>query len=373
MIKIREVEDKDLIPLADFLPRGFPTTTKEFWVQLFDFWWTSNPAYTPQIPRGWVLENDTTLVGFIGNIPVKFQVSGSGRIAVASNSWYVDPSVRGIFSLRLFQEYLKQKGASLFLFKEEDDENVMGILSRYKFEEHILPLSQKEYWYILDKKKVDTVIFKFLFTRKLPKVSELGELYKRIGFLIIAYLYQKPLIKEEVLLEEAYASSLCTSCDDAFSRLWEPHLKSCDITLSRDTKTLNWLYFSSARSYRRVVIQCHRLSDKTLAGYMVFDFLRFNMTGAENMMLTDMCIEHDDPRVLASLTSFAIDFGKQNNAVLLTVWANSPETEKYFRSTFTMRKAAHHYRYIRFSDAETMHSGKDTHGTVCLPMIYPPQ
>ena len=109
----------------------------------------------------------------------------------------MDPSVRGIFSLRLFQEYIKQKGASLFLFKEEDDENVMSILSRYKFEEHILPRSQKEYWYILDKKKVDTVIFKFLFTRKLPKVSELGELYKRIGFLIIAYLYQKPVISGE--------------------------------------------------------------------------------------------------------------------------------------------------------------------------------
>jgi hypothetical protein len=113
--------------------------------------------------------------------------------------------------------------------------------------------------------------------------------------------------------------------------------------------------------------------DKTLAGYMVFDFIRFKMTDVENMILADICIEHDDPRVLASLTSFAIELGKQNNAALLSVWANSPETEKYFRSTFTMRKAAHHYRYIRFSDADTMHSGSDTHGTACLPMIYPPQ
>jgi len=69
MIKVREVEDRDLLPLAEFLPRGFPLTTKDFWVQVFDFWWTSNPAYSPQIPKGWVLENDTTLVGFIGNIP----------------------------------------------------------------------------------------------------------------------------------------------------------------------------------------------------------------------------------------------------------------------------------------------------------------
>ena len=38
---------------------------------------------------------------------------------------------------------MKQKGASLFLFKEEDDENVMSILSKYKFEEYILPRLKK--------------------------------------------------------------------------------------------------------------------------------------------------------------------------------------------------------------------------------------
>jgi len=76
MIKLREVQDEDLLPLTEFLPRGFPFTTKDFWLHRFKMWWTANPAYTPQFPRGWVLENDSTLVGFIGNIPVKFLVRG---------------------------------------------------------------------------------------------------------------------------------------------------------------------------------------------------------------------------------------------------------------------------------------------------------
>ena len=74
-------------------------------------------------------------------------------------------------SIRLFKEYLKQSDVALFLFKEEDDENVMSILSRYKFEEHILPRSQKEYWYILDKKGGYSH-FQILIYQKTPQSSE---------------------------------------------------------------------------------------------------------------------------------------------------------------------------------------------------------
>jgi hypothetical protein len=217
------------------------------------------------------------------------------------------------------------------------------------------------------------VSIKFLFTTRLPKIAELPELCKRLGLLIRAYIYQKPLIKVGSLPEEAYTSSLCTLCDDAFSRLWESYRNTHDISLSRDTKTLNWLYFSSARSAKRVVIQCHRSRDKTLAGYMVFDLIRMKISKVNNMQQADICIENDDPQVLASLTSFAIELGKQNNAALLIVWGNSPETETYFRSTITMRRTVQHYRYVRFSNRDEMNSDRNNHDNVCLPMIYPAQ
>jgi hypothetical protein len=87
MTTLREIEEKDLVPLADFLAgefpfsvaKGFPYTTREFWLSLFELWWKNNPAYTPQFPRGWLLENDTIPVGFIGNIPVKFLISGEKK------------------------------------------------------------------------------------------------------------------------------------------------------------------------------------------------------------------------------------------------------------------------------------------------------
>lgn len=373
MVTVREVEEKDIIPLAEFLPRGFPYTTKEFWVPLFALWWNSNPAYTDQFPKGWVLEHNASIVGFIGNIPVKFSIRGVVHIAAVANSWYVDPSVRGLSSLKLFNEYLKQKSASLFLFKRGDDEQVLKILSRYQFEEYILPESQKEYVYVILKRKAGLIFRDFLFKNRIPTFPELGELCKQAGFFVFAYLYQKSVIRGFVVPGETYTSSLCTSCDDSFSKIWEPSMNSCKVALSRDTKTLNWLYFSSARANKRVVIQCHRSRDKTLAGYMVFDIQRMNSSGEGIMNLMDMCIEHNDPQILASLTSFAIETGKQNNAALLVVWADSPEADTYFRSTFTIRMNTQHYRYIRFAEPSGMNSGRDHYRTVCPPMIFPPQ
>ncbi len=372
MIKIREVEAKDLLPLAEFLPRGFAYTTKEFWTARFEMWWAANPAWTPQFPRGWVLENDGALVGFIGNIPVKFLIFGQERIAAASSSWFVDPSIRGMASLRLFNEFLKQKSASLFLFKAED-EQLMQFLSRYHFEEYILPKSRKEYVYILNKNHVFFNFSKFIFSKNIPKIADLPELYRRFWFLLLGYMFQRPVERPDASTGKAYVSSICTSCDDAFSPLCGHFLKSCNVALSHDTSTLNWLYFPKARWFKRVVIQCRRSADNSLAGYMVFDIERNNTSEPGNMRLMEMFLADDNPGVLASLTTCAIETGKKNNAALLVVFANTAETDKYFKSTFLLRRAARHFRYLKFSDTAEMRPASDNYGYVCPSLIYPPQ
>ena len=191
--------------------------------------------------------------------------------------------------------------------------------------------------------------------------------------LFLSYLYQKPILRRGTLRSKAYISSLCTCCDDSFSTIWEPYLNIFDVSLSRDMKTLNWLYFSSARLNKRVVIQCYRSRDKTLAGYMVFDVQRVKSSDEGSMYLIDMCVENNDPNILASLTSFAIEIGKQNDAAMLVLWANGPVTDTYFRNTFTLRRSARHYRYIRISDNPDMRLILLNHSNVCPTMIFPPQ
>jgi hypothetical protein len=98
-------------------------------------------------------------------------------------------------------------------------------------------------------------------------------------------------------------------------------------------------------------MQCRRKSDKTLAGYMVFDIQRVKPSDEGTLYLMEMCIENDNPEVLASLLSFAIETGKKNRVSLLMVWANSQKTEEYFKKTFSLKRAAMKPRYFRFTDA----------------------
>jgi hypothetical protein len=100
---------------------------------------------------------------------------------------------------------------------------------------------------------------------------------------------------------------------------------------------------------------------------MVFDILRKKTSDAAMMQLMDMCLEKHDPQVLASLLAFAIKIGKLHNAALLAVWADSQETDMFFRRNFTLRMNAQQHNFIRFSDIH------DENLTVCPSMIAPPR
>jgi hypothetical protein len=371
MITVREVAEKDLVVLAEYLPRQLPfkNTTKETWVRRFQIWWALNPAFVSHLPRGWVLEKETSLVGFIGNIPVKFLISGEEKTAVAAVTWYVDPSVRGLISIRLLNEFLNQKSVSLFLFNT-DNKDLMKILFKNKFKEYILPLFQTEYFYILDKKKLGTIFNEFIFIERFSNVASIWGIVKRSGLLMRAYFYQKPVVRLGALQEKEYVTSLCTSCDDSFLRIWEPVLQNCDITLSRDTKTLNWIYFSSIKPDQRIVIQCRRSQDNSLAGYMVFDIIRKKTSESGVMKLMDMCIEKNDLRVMTSLLQFALETGERDKAALLELWADNPETDAYLKGNFTMRRVFRHYNFIRFSGSAGVNSESLT---VCPSLIAPPR
>ena len=91
MITLRAVEPEDSVPLAETLPGGFRHTTRETWLQRFENWWTLNPAFTSGCPRGWMLEEGEKILGFIGNIPVRFVVHGEMKIAAASAAWIRRP------------------------------------------------------------------------------------------------------------------------------------------------------------------------------------------------------------------------------------------------------------------------------------------
>lgn len=371
MIAFREVAEKDLIRLAEYLPAQPPFlhTTREIWESRFDIWWASNPAFTDQVPRGWVLENETSFLGFIGNVPVKFLICGEEKTAVAAVSWYVDPSVRGLSGIRLFNAFLKQKSASLFLFNT-DNKDIIKVLKRNKFKEFILPRSQTKYFFIFNKKKIGFILIEMGLMRRFRDFTSFWTILKQLGSFTSQLLHQKPRVRQSSDPSGEYITTLCTSCDDSFSKIWETTLSNCSVTLSHDIKTLNWIYFSSISQSQRIVIQCRRTLDNSLAGYMVFDLRQKNLSGSAVMKLMDMCVERNDPRVIYSILQYVSEIVKKNNVPLLELWALDAGTETYLKNNFVVCLAAQHHNFIRLSDFLEPQSESLT---ICPSLIAPPR
>ena len=113
--KIREAafEDYDRITALQ-AQYGRPVKNFEEWKHQ----WINNPAYIqvrPVLPIGWVLErDDNQIVGYLGNIPLFYELNGQRLLASVAHAWVVDQQYRPC-SLMLLDQYFSQKAVELFL------------------------------------------------------------------------------------------------------------------------------------------------------------------------------------------------------------------------------------------------------------------
>jgi len=93
---------------------GLETKSYEEWKHL----WFNNPAYRQyhkSLPIGWVLEDeDRTIVGSLGNIPLFYEFEGQRLLASVAHAWVTDIRYRS-YSLLLLEQYFSQKAVDLFL------------------------------------------------------------------------------------------------------------------------------------------------------------------------------------------------------------------------------------------------------------------
>jgi hypothetical protein len=114
-LKIREVrfEDYDQITALQIAYER-PARPYEEWEHL----WARNPAYLSvgsDWPKGWVVEHwDGKIVGYLGNIPLLYELGGQRLLTAVAHAWVVDANYRP-YSLALLDLYFSQKNVDLFL------------------------------------------------------------------------------------------------------------------------------------------------------------------------------------------------------------------------------------------------------------------
>jgi hypothetical protein len=103
--KVREAAFEDHAQIMALLAKyGLQTKTYEEWKHL----WINNPAYIrlqESLPIGWVLECETKqIVGYLGNIPLFYELRGQRFLASAAHAQVVDSRYRS-YSLLLLNQY----------------------------------------------------------------------------------------------------------------------------------------------------------------------------------------------------------------------------------------------------------------------------
>lgn len=80
--------------------------------------WVGNPAYRAireNFPIGWVLESaEGSITGYLGNIPMDYELDGKKLLAATTRAWVVDTPYRS-YSLLLLGTYFQQQNVDLFL------------------------------------------------------------------------------------------------------------------------------------------------------------------------------------------------------------------------------------------------------------------
>jgi hypothetical protein len=113
-VHIREASFGDYDAICA-LESNYGLVSKEYdeWTHL----WTCNPASGPNKPKwpiGWILEKHEQVVGYVGNIPLLYELAGQPLIAAATRAWVVDTGYRN-YSIPLLQHYFTQPNVDLYL------------------------------------------------------------------------------------------------------------------------------------------------------------------------------------------------------------------------------------------------------------------
>jgi hypothetical protein len=324
-------------------------------------WWIDNPAMDDETPIGWILEDSSgTLVGFIANIPVFYQIFGKKDRAVASSSWYVKPEARGMTSLKLIQTFLAQEGKKLFIANQPEGD-VPKILLRLGLDHTPLPFNGTEYVYILSIDQILVLALSRLLKkpRLFPVLKVLAYPMKAIAppFKLIRRL-QHPWNKGQKSIppSDGYTCSVIDHCDESFTRLWEENKNENHITLYRDAETLNWLYFSKSIANQRRVIRCVNSTDDGLAGYLVFDIIHFQKINVKIFRLVDTYIPNLNERILSSLISFVIAEAKRNKIAALRFWARDRAMDHILKRWFKIRRKYDFLYYYKLNAPDNINA-----------------
>ncbi|MEM7417564.1 MAG: hypothetical protein AAF389_18895 [Gemmatimonadota bacterium] len=282
--------------MAEFLASFEDDESPSDWLALFQHWWDRNPAAS-KVPHGWVLEADGRIVGFLGLIPVRFQLQGESTVAFSGTTWRVCEEHRA-HSLRLMYAAI-QGTEDHVLFNSTPIPQVRPILQRLGFSLIPRDLSSAEH-----------------MPAGLLLANPSSAIARRLGGSVPARAlstvagpwvgwYQGAKLRFSG--RDRFEVERIDSVGDEFDRLWERDRARWPTTMDRSRASLDW--YCNAPGGDKVLVAVRR--DGELVGSVIY-WLR----GEDRRLFecVDMWVGDSDPAAVCAAAAGGLGIARSLGA-----------------------------------------------------------
>ena len=297
---------------------GLSPKSHDEWIHL----WLNNPAYKHEQdwPIGWVLENpDGKVVGYLGNIPLSYELNQERLLAATSRSWVVEGQYRSYATL-LLDYFFSQKNVDLYLTTSLHAE---GFAAYQFFEPCPVPAGrwdESSFWITQYRGFVSS------------SLSCKGLIWARpFVYPLSLSLYLADGITGSRVVEKQGGTEVerCPRFDERFDDFWEElrHARSDVLMGVRTQEILNW-HFKHALLNRQVWILTATCRSR-LTGYAIFyrqDTPKFGLT---RVRLADFQTLHENCSLLYSMIGWALEECRRQGIHMLETTGLRPEKMQF--------------------------------------------
>jgi hypothetical protein len=294
---LREARFEDCDGVLALMRRnGLPvesTTARWHWL------WQNNPAIAllqEPWPMGWILENESGIAGYLGNVPMLYRFNGKTLRVGAARGFAVDHSARS-HSLRLVAAYFSQTGADLLLNTSANAAaaSVWGLckartVPQANYDKVLL-------WILKDRAFVESYLLKL---GKAPWLAKLA------AFLAAPAVSAEGIVRRRIPRSSSSGAVVSvldpSEIGEEFDVLWQDIVKSRPDRLlaDRSAHSLRW-HFDTQNAVERQAKVIALRRNGVLSGYAILTREDSGRLGLKRARISDMIAKDDDVSAIDDL------------------------------------------------------------------------
>ena len=333
---VRTATFEDYSGIAALYERhGFTSRSFKEWASL----WIENPLFCEltEWPIGWLLEDENkTVVGYLGNIPLPYTFKGRHIVAATSRAWVVDPGFRS-YSFSLLSRFFRQKSVDLFLNTTVNENAIRGYEAFRVSRVPVGTWDESTFW---------ITNYRGFAASALANRRVVG--WKLLSFPVSLGLFVQDKLLTKRLEAHLYGVSLTfvNSFGGRFDNFWEKLLSSnSDILLAtRSREILDWHFQRALAENRAWVLVAE--ADTQMIAYAIFLRRDNRKVGLDRLRLIDFQSLPGRNEVLRPMLGRALDRCRVERVHMLEIIGLSPERQRVIDDAGRRRRSLPSWLYF---------------------------